>query len=82
MSAITAEPALRPARVRGGWRRFARRNPTIVAGGAILTVIALLAIFAPLFAGDAITMQPAQRLRTRQDHPSSTCAIDGVHEQR
>ncbi|MFL5036997.1 MAG: ABC transporter permease, partial [Microvirga sp.] len=38
-------------------------NPTNVAGGAILTVIALLAIFAPRFAGDANTMQPAQRLR-------------------
>jgi peptide/nickel transport system permease protein len=44
-------------------RRFARRNPTIVAGGTILAVIAILAIAAPLLAGDAITMQPAQRLR-------------------
>ena len=44
-------------------RRFARRNPTIVAGGTILGLIALLAIAAPLFAGDAITMQPALRLR-------------------
>ncbi len=40
-----------------------RRNPTIVAGGTILTIIATLAIVAPLFAGDAITMQPALRLR-------------------
>ena len=63
MSAISAEPALRPARARWNWRRFVRRNPTIVAGGFILAVITLLAIFAPLFAGDAITMQPALRLR-------------------
>jgi peptide/nickel transport system permease protein len=34
-----------------------------VAGGTILTIIGLLAIFAPMFAGDAITMQPALRLR-------------------
>jgi peptide/nickel transport system permease protein len=44
-------------------RRFARRNPTIVAGGTILGLIALLALAAPLFAGDAVTMQPALRLR-------------------
>ena len=68
MSVIAAEPALIARKPRGAQlRRFARRNPTIVAGGAILTVIALLAIFAPLFAGDAITMQPAQRLRPPSD---------------
>jgi peptide/nickel transport system permease protein len=43
--------------------RFARRNPTMVAGGAILVFMALAAIAAPLFAGDALTMQPANRLR-------------------
>jgi peptide/nickel transport system permease protein len=64
LSVIAAEPALVARKPRGTqWRRFARRNPTIVAGGTILSVIALLAIFAPLFAGDAITMQPALRLR-------------------
>ena len=66
MSAVTAEPALVPAagRSRGAQlRRFARRNPTIVAGGTILGLITLFAIAAPLFAGDAITMQPALRLR-------------------
>ena len=66
LSVITAEPPLVAAngRSRGAQlRRFARRNPTIVAGGAILGVITLLAIAAPLFAGDAITMQPALRLR-------------------
>ena len=64
MSVIVAEPALRPAKPRGAQlRRFVRRNPTIVAGGTILGLIALLAILAPLFAGDAITMQPALRLR-------------------
>ena len=64
MSVIAAEPALRSAKPRSAQlRRFARRNPTIVAGGAILGLIALLAILAPLFAGDAVTMHPALRLR-------------------
>jgi peptide/nickel transport system permease protein len=64
LSAIAAEPALRAVKPRGAQlRRFVRRNPTIVAGGAILAAIAALAIVAPLFAGDAITMQPALRLR-------------------
>jgi len=64
LSAIAAEPAVRPTPPRDAslWR-FVRRNPTIVAGGSILGVIALLAVLAPLFAGDAITMHPALRLR-------------------
>ena len=70
MSVVTAEPALVAARPRSRGaqlRRFARRNPTNVAGGVILTIIASLALAAPLFAGDAITMQPAQRLRPPSD---------------
>lgn len=43
--------------------RFVRRNPTLVAGAVILIVMALLALSAPLIAGDPIRMQPAQRLR-------------------
>ena len=56
-------------------RRFARRNPTIVAGGFILSLIAGLAIAAPLFAGDAITMNPALRLRP----PSETNLLGTDH---
>ena len=66
LSAVAAEPAFvaTTRRSRGAQlRRFVRRNPTIVAGGTILGLIALLAIVAPLFAGDAVTMQPALRLR-------------------
>jgi peptide/nickel transport system permease protein len=66
LSTLAAEPALAPARARSRGaqlRRFARRNPTIVAGGIILGIVALLALAAPLFAGDAITMHPAMRLR-------------------
>ena len=66
MSTLVAEPALAAANGRSRsaqLRRFVRRNPTIVAGGIILGLVALLAITAPLFAGDAITMNPALRLR-------------------
>ena len=45
-----------------GIRRFVRRNPTMAAGGLILALVAAVALAAPLFAGDPITMQPAQRL--------------------
>ena len=52
-----------PARRRASLRRFIRRNPTLFAGGVILSLIALLAVAAPLVAGDALTMRPAERLR-------------------
>jgi peptide/nickel transport system permease protein len=48
----------------GRARRFVRRNPTMVAGAAILGLVAALALAAPLFAGDPLTMNPAQRLRS------------------
>jgi peptide/nickel transport system permease protein len=53
-------PASRP---RSGLWTFVRRNPTIVIGGSILAILALMAIFAPLIAGDPLRMTPAQRLR-------------------
>ena len=53
-----------PPRPRGAQlRRFIRRNPTLFAGGVILSLVALIALAAPLIAGDPLTMQPAQRLR-------------------
>ena len=54
---------LRPPRSAGGLWRFTRRNPTIVAGAAILLVVMALALLAPLFAGDPLSMTPALRLR-------------------
>jgi peptide/nickel transport system permease protein len=48
---------------RTGIRRFVRRNPTMTAGALILAIVAGIALVAPLIAGDAITMQPASRLR-------------------
>src|SRR5438045_1096614 len=46
------------------FRTFARRNPTIVAGASLLSFMAVIAILAPLIAGDAQFMNPSERLRT------------------
>ncbi|MGE0749062.1 MAG: ABC transporter permease [Variibacter sp.] len=43
--------------------RFVRRNPTMTIGALILLIVMVLAIAAPLFAGDPVSMRPAQRLR-------------------
>jgi peptide/nickel transport system permease protein len=54
-----------PAAPRGtGVRTFARRNPTIVIGGALLSVVVLLALLAPWIAGDPFTVAPVNRLQT------------------
>jgi len=42
---------------------FARRNPTIVIGGAILTFMALVAFSAPLLPEDPRLMNPVNRLK-------------------
>ncbi|MGH6816949.1 MAG: ABC transporter permease, partial [Hyphomicrobiaceae bacterium] len=62
-----AKTYVSPSRVqreglRSAWR-FVRRNPTLAAGGAILLLMGLAGLLAPLIAGDPITMQPAQRLK-------------------
>jgi peptide/nickel transport system permease protein len=58
-----AAAAEAPSRPRPSLRRFVRRNPTLAAGGAMLALIALVALAAPLIPGDPITMRPAERLR-------------------
>jgi peptide/nickel transport system permease protein len=45
-----------------GLRRFARRNPTIVAGAVLLALMALAALAAPMIASDPMAIAPAQRL--------------------
>jgi peptide/nickel transport system permease protein len=42
---------------------FVRRNPTIIIGGGLMIVITLMAILAPLLAGDPITFMPINRLK-------------------
>jgi peptide/nickel transport system permease protein len=59
-AAISALPS--PAPRFRPWR-FVRRNPTLTAGAVILAIMAVVALFAPLIAGDPLLMQPAQRLR-------------------
>jgi peptide/nickel transport system permease protein len=43
--------------------RFARRNPTIIAGAAILAVVTAAALAAPLIAGDPQLLVPVDRLQ-------------------
>lgn len=43
---------------------FARRNPTVIFGSALLLAMVFMAVFAPLFApGDPLALAPARRLR-------------------
>lgn len=58
-----AAPLAAPAGPRSGALVFARRNPTIVIGGAMLLAIAVAALFAPLIAGDPIQFDPINRLQ-------------------
>ncbi|MFK4380910.1 ABC transporter permease [Bradyrhizobium sp. USDA 223] len=52
--------AVRPKR--SGLRVFARRNPTIVVGLTLLTIVALTALFAASIASDPMAITPANRL--------------------
>ncbi len=62
MSSLAATSPPAPARrFRPG--RFIRRNPTLAAGAFILALMAIIAAFAPLIAGDPVLMQPMLRLR-------------------
>jgi peptide/nickel transport system permease protein len=47
----------------GGVLFFIRRNPTIVAGGLLLLILAGLAIAAPWIVGDPFKLSPVNRLR-------------------
>src|ERR1700682_4895375 len=58
--ALLAAPALR----KGGLRTYIRRHPTMVVGGVLLSVMALVAIFAPyLGTVDPQALSPIKRLR-------------------
>ncbi len=47
--------------------RFVRRNTTLVIGLVVLSFMVLMALIAPLFAGDPFTMKPIQRLKPPSD---------------
>ncbi len=55
--------------------RFARRHPTIVIGGTLLGIVALLALFAPWIAGDPLQLTPQARLLP----PSETWLLGTDH---
>lgn len=57
----TAPPA--PAEAPRGFRRFARRNSTLVIGTAILLAMAVVAVLAPLIAPNPVLMMPIDRLK-------------------
>lgn len=58
---VAAAGAVRLAR--RGWLDFVRRNPTIVAGSAILAFMAAVALLAPWIAGNPIRFNPIDRLQ-------------------
>lgn len=43
--------------------RLARRHPLILAGGSLLALLIVLALAAPLYAGDPLNMDPFKRLQ-------------------
>jgi peptide/nickel transport system permease protein len=58
-------PEILPPRVqRGRVRGFVRRYPTVAAGGAIIAVMLLVAVFAPVLTSfDPTAIAPSQRIR-------------------
>jgi peptide/nickel transport system permease protein len=63
MSSVAAPVAVRPQRSPAArlWR-FARRNPTMLFGAAILAFFVAVAVFAPLISGDPMLKAPTRRL--------------------
>ena len=58
------EIAVEPAKSWGQrWIEFARYNPTVIGGAAVLAAMTLLAVLAPYMAVDPIEINPIQRLR-------------------
>ncbi|MER9094760.1 ABC transporter permease [Mesorhizobium sp. M0700] len=43
--------------------RLARRHPLVIAGGGLLALLIMLALAAPLYAGDPVNMDPFKRLQ-------------------
>ena len=67
MAAVAEARGAVPVRL-GQFRTFARRNPTIVLGASLLSIMAVIAVIAGLIAGDAQFMTPSDRLQA----PSAT----------
>ena len=60
---LPATPSAEPLSTARRLRRFARRNPTLVLGGAVMAVMVLSGVLAPAWwTGDPLAMRPAERL--------------------
>ena len=61
---LPATPATASSSAGHRFRRFARRNPTLVLGGAVMMLIAISGILAPAWwTGDPLAMRPVDRLQ-------------------
>jgi peptide/nickel transport system permease protein len=61
---LPAAPATGRLSAADRFRRFARRNPTLVLGGAVMVLIAISGILAPAWwTGDPLAMRPVDRLQ-------------------
>lgn len=55
------------------WAEFARHNPTVVGGAAVLVAMAVLALLAPYISVDPMEINPIERLRPPSlEHPFGT----------
>ncbi len=86
MKAITAEPApalvLAPVAGRAGLARLASRNRSVLAGGAILTLVLLIAVLAPVLGTiDPARVEPVLRNK-RPGAVASTRNADGSQTER
>ncbi|MCS0462786.1 ABC transporter permease [Rhizobium favelukesii] len=57
------EPVLAPRLRNAHLPRLIRRHPLVFVGGSLLTVLVVLAVTAPLYAGDPVNMDPFSRLQ-------------------
>ncbi|PBB58159.1 MULTISPECIES: ABC transporter permease [Mesorhizobium] len=63
LSSVTIETA-RSARPKPpGLLRLAKRHPLVIIGGGLLVLLIMLAVAAPLYAGDPVEMDPFRRLQ-------------------
>ncbi|OCK58375.1 ABC transporter permease [Bradyrhizobium sp. LMTR 3] len=62
MAAVLNTTAAVPLRVHAGLGEFVLRNPTIVLGVALLAIIGIAAVAAPLLTGDPMAISPSDRL--------------------
>ncbi|MER9870873.1 ABC transporter permease, partial [Mesorhizobium sp. M0136] len=46
-----------------GFPRFVKRHPLVLFGGGLLTLLIVLALAAPFYAGDPVNMDPFKRLQ-------------------